>query len=74
VTLADEFLPTYDVSDAVAVVVDADVDVTWRALLKADLIEVGRRKPFVGRSERCACSPSSPRRSSTASDPRLLSG
>jgi hypothetical protein len=48
VTLADEFLPTYDVSDAVAVVVDADVDVTWRALIEADLIEVGRRKPFVG--------------------------
>jgi hypothetical protein len=48
VTFADEFLPTYDVSDAVAVVVDADVDVTWRALLEADLIEVGRRKPLVG--------------------------
>ena len=48
VTLADEFLPVYDVSDAVAVVVDADVAATWQALLRADLIEVGRRKPLVG--------------------------
>ena len=46
--LADAFLPTYDVSDAVAVVVEADVDTTWQALLRADLIEVGRRKPLVG--------------------------
>ena len=48
VTFADEFLPVYDVSDAVAVVVDADLDATWQALLRADLIEVGRRKPLVG--------------------------
>jgi hypothetical protein len=47
-TLADEFLPVYDVSDAVAVVADADPHVTWEALMRADLIEVGRRKPFVG--------------------------
>jgi len=47
-TLADEFLPIYDVSDAVAMVVAADLDVTWHALLRADLIEVGRRKPLVG--------------------------
>lgn len=47
-TLVDEFLPTYDVSDAVAVVVDAGVEHTWQALLSADLIEVGRRKPLVG--------------------------
>lgn len=46
--IADAFLPIYDVSDAVAVVVEADVDTTWRALLGADLIEVGRRKPLVG--------------------------
>lgn len=46
--LADEFLPAYDVSDAVAVTVDADVDTTWQALLRVDLIEVGRRKPLVG--------------------------
>jgi hypothetical protein len=48
VTLADEFLPVYDVCDAVAVVVDADLHVTWQALMRADLIEVGRRKPLVG--------------------------
>ena len=47
-TLADEFLPVYDVSDSVAVVVDTDVDATWQALLRTDLIEVGRRKPVVG--------------------------
>lgn len=47
-TLVDEQLPVYDVSDAVAVVVDADVESTWQALLRADLIEVGRRKPLVG--------------------------
>jgi hypothetical protein len=41
VTLADEFLPVYDVSDAVPVVVDAGVDATWQPLLRADLIEVG---------------------------------
>jgi hypothetical protein len=46
--LADEFLPVYDVSDAVAVTVQADAATTWRSLLEADLIEVGRRKPLVG--------------------------
>jgi len=45
--LVDEFLPVYDVSDSVATVVDADVPTTWAALLDADLIEVGRRKPLV---------------------------
>jgi hypothetical protein len=44
----DEFLPTYDVSDAVAVVVEADPTRTWDALMAADLIEVGRRRPLVG--------------------------
>ena len=48
VTLVEEFLPLYDVSDAVAVLVEADVETTWRALMRADLIEVGRRKPLVG--------------------------
>jgi hypothetical protein len=47
-TLADEFLPVYEVSDPVAVVVDANPDATWRALLRADLIEVGPRRPLVG--------------------------
>jgi hypothetical protein len=46
-TLAEQALPVFDVSDAVAVVVDADIDSTWRALLRADLIEVGRRRPLV---------------------------
>jgi hypothetical protein len=46
--LIDDFMPTYDVSDAVAVVVDADIATTWNALMRADLIEVGRRRPLVG--------------------------
>ena len=46
--LEDEFLPTYDVSDAVAVVVDADATTTWAALMGVDLIELGRHRPLVG--------------------------
>jgi hypothetical protein len=46
--LVDDFLPTYDVSDAVATVVNADVTATWDALLDVDLIEVGRKRPLVG--------------------------
>jgi len=46
--LVDEFLPIYDVSDAVATVVRADVATTWDALMEADLIEVGRQRPLVG--------------------------
>jgi hypothetical protein len=46
--LADEVLPVYDVSDAVAVVVDAAPSRTWDALMAADLIELGRRRPLVG--------------------------
>lgn len=42
-TVVDDFLPTYDVSDSVAVVVEADPSTTWDALLAADLMEVGRR-------------------------------
>ena len=45
--LLDEFLPEYDVSDSVARVVAADRDSTWRALVSADLVEVGRRRPLV---------------------------
>jgi hypothetical protein len=45
--LVDEFLPVYDVSDAVATVVDADVAATWDALMEVDLIDVGRRHPLV---------------------------
>jgi hypothetical protein len=46
--LVDELLPVYDVSDAVATVVDADTATTWDALMEVDLLEVGRRKPMVG--------------------------
>jgi hypothetical protein len=45
--LVDDFLPVYDVSDAVATVVDADLAATWDALLQVDLIEVGRTRPMV---------------------------
>lgn len=45
---ADEYLPSYDVSDAVAVVVDAKREVVWEALLEVDLLEVGRTSPMVG--------------------------
>ncbi len=44
--LVDEFLPIYDVSDAVATVVAADTATTWDALMQVDLIEVGRRRPI----------------------------
>ncbi len=43
----DEFMPVYDVSDAVATVVEADVATTWAALMEVDLIDVGRRRPLV---------------------------
>ena len=46
--LVDEFLPVYDVSDAVATVVEADVATTWDALMQVDLIEVGRTRPLIG--------------------------
>src|SRR5512133_1625872 len=45
--LVDDVLPVYDVSDAVATVVDADIATTWDALMDVDLIEVGRRRPLV---------------------------
>lgn len=46
--LVDDFLPIYDVSDAVATVVNADLATTWDALMVVDLIEVGRKRPLVG--------------------------
>ena len=46
--LVDDFLPAYDVSDAVATVVQADVATTWDALMRVDLLEVGRARPMVG--------------------------
>jgi hypothetical protein len=45
---ADDFLPTYDVSDAIAVVVEADAASTWQALMQVDLLDVARRRPVVG--------------------------
>lgn len=46
--LAEEFLPVYDVSDAVATVADADRDTVWEALLNVDLLKVGQEAPVVG--------------------------
>ena len=46
--LAEDFLPIYDVSDAVAVVVEADREQAWRALLDVDLLKLGREAPLVG--------------------------
>jgi len=46
--LVDEYLPVYDIADATAVEVHADVPTTWSALLDVDLIEVGKKKPLIG--------------------------
>src|SRR3712207_7920651 len=46
--LADDFLPIYDVSDAVATVADADRETAWRGLLDVDLLKLGREAPVVG--------------------------
>jgi len=46
--LVDEFLPVFDFSDTIETVVAADASTTWDALVEADLIEVGRRRPLVG--------------------------
>jgi hypothetical protein len=46
--LAEEFLPVYDVADAVAAMVEADSDTAWRALLDVDLLKLGREAPLVG--------------------------
>jgi len=48
VELAEDLLPVYDVSDAVATVVDADRETAWRALLEVDLLKLGREAPVVG--------------------------
>jgi hypothetical protein len=45
---ADEFLPAYDVSDAVATVAHAGREATWETLLDVDLLKVGRETPLVG--------------------------
>jgi hypothetical protein len=46
--IEDQLLPNYDISDGVAVVVDADVSRTWTALMEVDLIELGRQRPLIG--------------------------
>jgi hypothetical protein len=46
--LADDFLPVYDVSDAVATVAYADRETAWRSLLDVDLLKLGREAPVVG--------------------------
>jgi hypothetical protein len=46
--LAEDFLPVYDISDAVAVVAEADTARTWQALLDVDLLKLGRDAPLVG--------------------------
>jgi hypothetical protein len=47
-TLVDQFLPEFDFSDEIGTVVAADPASTWDALMRTDLIEVGRRRPLVG--------------------------
>lgn len=46
--LADELMPVYEISDAVATDVDADRAATYAALLDVDLVEIGRSKPLIG--------------------------
>lgn len=46
--LVEELLPEYDVCDGVATVVHADTGHTWAALMDADLVALGRRRPLVG--------------------------
>lgn len=47
-TLYEDLLPIFDTSDEAAVVVHADVETTWQALLATDLLEVGRTHKLVG--------------------------
>lgn len=47
-TLEEVLLPLFDVSDTVALEVEADADAAWRALLDVDLIALGRDRPLVG--------------------------
>jgi len=46
--LLDDMLPIYDVSDGVALVVEADPQTAWDAVLATDLVQLGRRRPLVG--------------------------
>ena len=45
---AEEFLPVYDVSDAIATMVEADRETSWQALLDVDLLRLAREAPLVG--------------------------
>jgi hypothetical protein len=47
-TLLDAFLPVFDVSDSVAVVVETDAGTSWDAPMDIDLVDVGRQKPLAG--------------------------
>ena len=46
--LAEVFLPTYDVADAVASVAEADREASFQAVLEVDLLKLGREAPLVG--------------------------
>jgi hypothetical protein len=46
--LAENLLPVYDVSDAVATVAEAGRETAWQALLDVDLLKLGREAPVVG--------------------------
>jgi hypothetical protein len=46
--LAEDVVPVYDVSDAVATVAGADSETAWQALLDVDLLALGREAPLVG--------------------------
>jgi hypothetical protein len=56
---AEDFLPVYDVSDAVAATVDTDREAAWRALLDVDLLKLGRERPWSGCSVLSGCCPRS---------------
>jgi hypothetical protein len=45
---AEDFLPVYDVSGAIATVVDTHRQRAWQALLDVDLLRLGREAPLVG--------------------------
>jgi hypothetical protein len=46
--IAEDFLPVYDVSDAVAAVAETDRETAWEALLDVDLLKLGREAPLIG--------------------------
>jgi hypothetical protein len=46
--LVDEFVPGYDGSDSVVMLVGADLATIWDALIEVDLVDVGRRRPPAG--------------------------